>query len=419
METQYKYVLIGGMAAVFAAQNIREIDKEGNILLIGDEPHPPYDRPPLSKQMLAKDDYSPDDAYSKFDDFYPKNVIELRRAIRVTGIDPAAKSVTTDDGHNYTYEKLLLATGARARKLDVPGADRTGVFLLRTIENSVAIRQALQASRKVVVIGSGYLGMEVAADALVRGLEVTIVEAKGHPWPKFASEKLGAFMQQAYEAKGGRFVLGAEATAFEGDGENGPVHKVRLKDGQEIPADLAIVAVGAELNLDLAQAAGLDVDPKDGVKTDEFLQTSDPNIWAAGDIACFQDVALGKQWHAEHHLNAKWQGQAVGKIMGGERAPYDQIPYFFSDFLDLHMILRGDSGGGTKSVIAGDLAAGEFTELYMNDEGRLVMGVSISHEEPKLDPISDTLERLIRARVTIAGREAEIEAAGFELDSLG
>lgn len=419
MDTQYRYVLIGGMAAVFAAQSIRELDKEGNIILIGDEPHPPYDRPPLSKQMLAKDDYQPDDAYSKFDDFYPKNQIELRRAVSVTAVDRNARSVTTTDGHTYRYEKLLLATGARPRALDVPGASRTGVFMLRRIEDSVAIRQALQASKRIAVVGSGYLGMEVAADALTRGLDVTIIEPSGHPWAKFASEKLGRFIQRYYESKGGRFILGDEATAFEGDSDKGPVRRVRTKGGQEIAVDAVIVAVGAALNLDLAQAAGLDMDLKDGVKVDEFLQTSDPNIWAAGDIACFNDIALGKRWHVEHHLNAKWQGQAVGKIMGGERTPYDKVPYFFSDFLDLHMILRGDSLGGKQSVIAGDLDAAEFTELYSNDEGQLVMGVSISHEEPKLDPVSDTLERLIRAKVNIRGRESEIEAPGFDLNSLG
>ena len=419
METHYKYALIGGMAAVFAAQNIRELDKEGHILLVGDEPHPPYDRPPLSKQMLAKDDYTPDDAYSKYDDFYPKNQVELRRAVRVTRVDKDARTVAMDDGHTITYEKLLIATGARARPLNVPGASRTGVFLLRTIENSVAIRQALQASNRVVVVGAGYLGMEVAADALTRGLDVTVVETGPHPWPKFASESLGAFIKQTYEAKGGRFLLGAEVASFGGDSEQGPVRRVRTTDGQEIPADAVIVAVGAELNTDLAREAGLEVDPKEGVQVDEFFQTSDPNIWAAGDIACFQDLALGKRWHVEHHLNAKWQGQTVGKIMAGDRAPYNRVPYFFSDFLDLHLILRGDSQGGKQSVIAGDLNGGEFTELYMNDEGVLVMGVSISHDEPKLDPISDTLERLIQAKVNIRGREAEIQAPGFDLNSLG
>lgn len=419
METRYDYALIGGMAAVFAAQNIRELDKQGKIILIGDEPHPPYDRPPLSKQMLAKDDYVPDDAYSKFDDFYPKNSIELRRAVKVTGIDPAARSLTTDDGHTFQYEKLLIATGARARALDVPGANRPGVFLLRRIEDSEAIRQALRNSKRAVIVGAGYLGMEVAADAAGRGLNVTVIEPGATPWPRFASAKLGGFMQKTYESKGATFLLGTEVTSFEGDGENGPIHAVKTKDGQTIPADFVVVAVGAELNLELPQAAGLDVDPKLGVRVNEFLQTSDPHIWAAGDVTCFKDVALDKTWHVEHHLNAKWQGQAVGKIMAGEQTPYDQVAYFFSDFLDLHMIQRGDSQSGKNSIIAGDLEGGEFTELYYNDEGRLVMGVSISHEEPKLDPISDTLERLIRARVNIKGREAEIQAPGFDINSLG
>src|SRR5579872_2414870 len=245
METHYKYILIGGMAAAFAAQNIREGDPDGNILLVGDEPHPPYDRPPLSKQMLAKDDYQPDDAYCKYDDFYPKNRVELRRAVRVSAVDRGARSVTTDDGHTYTYEKLLLATGARARALDVPGANRTGVFLLRTIENSVAIRQALQASRKIAVIGSGYLGMEVAADALTRGLGVAIIERKAHAWPRFASEQLGRFIQSAYEAKGGKFFTNAEVASIDGERDSGPARGVTLKDGRKIEADAVIAAVGA------------------------------------------------------------------------------------------------------------------------------------------------------------------------------
>jgi len=419
MDTHYKYVLIGGMAAVFAAQNIREIDKDGRILLIGDEPHPPYDRPPLSKQMLAKDTYVPDDAYSKYDDFYPKNQVELRRKVRVTGLDAGAHSVVTDDGHTYTYDKLLLATGARARTLDVPGASRTGVFLLRTIEDSIAIRQALQASKRIAVVGSGYLGIEVAADAITRGLDVTIIEQGDYPWSKFASEALGKFIHKYFEEKGAHCLVNAEVASFDGSGDHGPVNKVRTTTGQEIPVDAVIVAVGATLNTELAEAAGLALQPNEGVVVNEFLQTSDPNIWAAGDIAYFNDIALGKKWHAEHHLNAKWQGQAVGKILAGEQTPYDKVAYFFSDFLDLHMILRGDAQGGKKSMTAGDLDAGEFTELYTNDAGQLVMGVSISHDEPRLDPISDTLERLIRAKVNLTGREAEVAAPGFALDSLG
>ncbi|HZP83151.1 MAG TPA: FAD/NAD(P)-binding oxidoreductase [Chthonomonadaceae bacterium] len=419
MESRYEYVLVGGgLACVWAAQSIREQDKEGKVVIIGEEPHPPYDRPPLSKNFLTNDDMAIDDPYSKFDDFYPKNQIELHTATKVTQIDRHAQTVTLADGTTFGYGKLLLATGARARPLNVPGAERTGVFLLRHIEDAVKIREALRQSRRAVIIGAGYIGMEVAASARTRGLDVTIVEPESYPWSRFASEKLGRFMQRYYEQQGVQFVFGDSAAAFEGQGENGPVQTVRTKNGQQLPADLVVIGIGVDLNTELAQEAGLEVDAKNGVRVNEFLQTSDPHIWAAGDIAYFKDIALGKEWHAEHFLNAKWQGQAVGKIMAGENAPYDQVPYFFSDEFDIHMALRGDPQGGRNTVIVGDMDGAEFTELYYDDTGRLTMGIAISHEESKLDPISDTLERLIRAKVNLKGREAEIEAPGFDLNTL-
>jgi 3-phenylpropionate/trans-cinnamate dioxygenase ferredoxin reductase subunit len=402
MESQYEYVLVGGgLASVWAAQNIRERDKQGKIVLIGDEPHPPYDRPPLSKNFLTNDEMTPDDPYSKFDDFYPKNQIELHTATRVTGIDRTARTVTLDNGTTFGYDKLLLATGARARPLNVPGADRIGVFLLRHLEEAIQIRQALQQSKRIAIIGAGYIGMEVAASARTRGLEVTIIEPQGHPWARFASAKMGQFLQRYYEQKGVRFLINDEAAAIEGTGESGPVQSVRTRSGQQVPADCVVVGIGVDLNLELAQASGLEVDAKKGVKVNEYLQTSDPQIWAAGDIAYFKDTAMGKEWHLEHFLNAKWQGQAVGAIMAGEDKPYDQVPYFFSDEFDIHMILRGDTEGGKNTVVHGDMEGAEFTELYYNDAGQVTMGIAISHEESKLDPISDTLERLIRAKTNI------------------
>lgn len=418
MNNVYDYVLIGGMAAVFAAQNIREQDEAGTILLVHDEAHPPYDRPPLSKQMLAKDEYPPDDAYSKYDDFYPKNRVMLHSATKAEKIDRNAKTVSLSDGTTVGYKKLLIATGSAAKELNVDGSSRPGVLLLRSIDDALFVRTALQNSKKAVIVGAGYLGMEAAAAAADRGLDVTILERNEHPWARFASPKLGGFIRSCYEKKGVKFLIRTEVSEFEGMSVNGPISAVMTKSGERLPAHVVIAAVGATLNLDLAQSAGLEVDAQEGVRVNEFLQTSDPNIWAAGDIACFNDIALGKTWHAEHHLNAKWQGQAVGKIMAGGDKPFDQVAYFFSDFFDLHMILRGSPEEGSRSVIHGDLEAGEFTELYYNSEGRLVMGVSISHEEPKLDPISDTLEALLRAKATIEGREAEIQSPGFDLAAL-
>ncbi len=249
---------------------------------------------------------------------------------------------------------------------------------------------------------------------------MTVVEPSDYPWSKFGSRQLGKFLQSYYEQKGVQFLMREEAARIDGIGEDGPATGVTTKSGRSLKADVVLIAVGAALNTDLAREAGLEVDPQQGVKVNEYLQpAADPNIWVAGDIAFFNDIALGKQWHAEHHLNAKWQGQAAGANMAGANQPYDKIPYFFSDEFDIHMILRGDPQGGKNSVIAGSLEGAEFTELYYNDEGRLTMGIAISHDEPKLDPISDTLERLIRAKVNIKGREAEIQAPGFQLDSLG
>jgi 3-phenylpropionate/trans-cinnamate dioxygenase ferredoxin reductase subunit len=420
MQSHYDYVLVGGgLTSVMAAQSIREHDQDGTVAIFGDEDHPPYDRPPLSKNYLQSDDYTADDAYSKYDDFYPKNNIGLHKATRVTDIDRTAQRIRLANGATVGYGKLLLATGSSARPLNLHGANRPQVYLLRKMDDAETIRQALKQHQRLVIIGAGYIGMEVAADARQRGLEVTVVEPQSHPWAKIASKDFGGFLQGYYERHGVRFVCGDEVLSIDGEGAEGPATGVTTKSGRKLEADFVLGAIGAVLNTELAQAAGLQVDAQHGVRVDEYLKTADPHIWAAGDIAFFKDIALDKEWHCEHHLNAKWQGQAVGANMAGVNKPYDRVSYFFSDEFDIHMILRGDPQGGKHSLFFGDVDGAEFTELYYNDAGRLTMGIAISHEEPKLDAISDTLERLIRAKVNIKSREAEIQAPGFDLNSLG
>lgn len=402
MPESTKYLLVGGgLAAVWAAQNIRERDKEGRVIIVGEENRPPYDKPPLSKNYIANDEIAEDDAYSKFDNFYPDNNIELMLGAKATKVDPAAHTVTLENGNTIRYEKLLLCTGSDPRTLDVSGADLENIFYLRKLDEALAIRKAVRGSKRVALVGAGYLNLEVGSGALKHSLDVTFVEPSGWPWSRFASPKLGRFMTSAYEKAGARFLFNDSVTGFEGDGA---VRAALTKSGQRIPCDMAVVAIGATLNTELARDAGLAMGDRGGVLVDEFLQTSDPDIYAAGDIACFQDIALGRQWHAEHHLNAKWQGRAVGAIMAGERKPYNQVPYFFSDFLDLHMVERGDPAVGKRddTTILGDLEGGEFVELYPDDSGVLRMGVAISHEESKLDPVSDKLEELIRAKARVA-----------------
>ncbi len=405
MEESTKYLLVGGgVASVWAAQNIRERDAEGTIMLVGREHHPPYDKPPLSKQYLLKDEYVDDDAYSKYDDFYPKNQVRLRTGHAVAKIDRSNHAVTLENGDTVRYEKLLLATGATPRTLDIPGADLGGIYYLRTLEDANAIRTAMQHSKRCAIVGAGYIGLETASAAIARGLEVTVVEIATQPWPRLASPALGGFLRSYFESKGVKFLFNDEASGFSG---SGTVSSLTTKSGATVAADFVVAGAGVTLNSQLAKDAGLEMGSAGEVKVNEFLQTSDPSIYAAGDIALFHDLVLDQEWHAEHHLNAKYQGRAVGAIMAGENKPYDQVPYFYSDFLDLHMILRGDSRPRQNTTILGDLNGAEFVELYADDSGALRCGIAISHEESKTDAISDKLEELVRGKAAVNSIIAE------------
>ena len=405
----YDYILIGGGAAsVAAAQSIRERDG-GSILIIKNEPRPPYDHPPLSKGYLKKADVSEDEAYSKFDSFYGERQIGLRTATEATALDTIARTVTLNTGEVLHYGKLLLATGSSAKKLEIPGVDAPNVFTLRTLDDSLALRQAVRSSKRVVVIGAGYIGMEVAAACCVRGLQATVIAPEPFPFQKFASETFGGFVKRYFEKKGVRFLLGEEVCTIEKDPATGMARGICTKGGQPVPADFIVAGVGATLNLDLAKAAGLNVDDKQGIHTDEFLRTSAPHVFAAGDVAYFKDIALGKQWHAEHHLNAKWQGEAVGRIMAGYVEPYNRVAYFFSDLFDIHMILRGDPQGGKSKVVIGDLDGAEFIELYGDANDQLTMGIAVSRDEAKLDHISDALDKMLREKVTVQKAQARLE----------
>ncbi|MDX1932417.1 MAG: NAD(P)/FAD-dependent oxidoreductase [Capsulimonadales bacterium] len=412
----FDYLLIGGgIASVAAAQSIRERDG-GSILILKDEPRPPYDHPPLSKDYLKRREIGEGEAYSKEETFYRQRGIDLRTGVRVTAIDTSAQTVTTDRDERLHYGKLLLATGSSARRLEVPGAHAPNVFTLRTLDDSLALRQAFEPAQRVLVVGAGYIGMEVAAAAAQRGLQVTVVDPEPYPFRKFASETFGNFIKRYFTRKGVRFLLGNEVACIDCDPETGMAHSVCLKSGQPVPTDVVVTGVGAKLNLDLAISAGLETDETEGVLADEFLRTSAPNVYVAGDIAYFKDIILGKRWHAEHHLNAKWQGEAVGRNLAGEVEPYNRVAYFFSDLFDIHMILRGDPKGGEGRALLGDIEGAEFIELYGDEEDRLTMGVAVSRDETKLGGISDTLDRMIRERVSIpqaVSRLSESERTSF------
>ena len=402
-----RYVLVGGgLASATAAENIRKYDADGAILIIGSEPHAPYHRPPLSKEYLRGEAKAEDVLPIQPDAWYTDNKVSLMTGTKATGADTAAKTITLDSGDTVSYEKLLIATGSAPKKLDIPGADGPNVRTLRTREDSEAIGAHL--GQKIVLVGGGYIGVEVAADFVTKGGQATIIEPTDHLWSKFASPEYGAFLKKKLEAAGAEVILGDEVTEITATG-------VKTKAGKVIGGDYVLVGVGVKPSLEFALASGLDVDEKkNGVLVNEFLETSAPDVWAAGDVAGFQDPVLGKQWRVEHWNNALWHGEIAGANMAGQRVAYDHIPNFFSDELDIHFELFGDPQGGKGGLFHGDPDSNRFDELYVDENNEVVMVISVN---PPAE-LYETLEKLVRTKPPVDGLEDEIRKADFDLDML-
>ncbi|BCM91066.1 anthranilate 1,2-dioxygenase system ferredoxin--NAD(+) reductase component [Abditibacteriota bacterium] len=389
----YKYLLIGGYAAAHAAHAIRERDANGEILLINSESHLPYERPPLSKDALFDLSSTPQQTEVFSQDWYDENKVQLLLSTKVKSVDRKRQIVILENGDEIGYERLLLATGAAAKKPEFEGADFSNVFSIRAWEDIEPLRQAIAEGGRAVVVGGSYLGVEAASGCLKRGLEVTIVDSHPGPWSKFASPELQEFIKTSYEKLGARWVFNQKIKKVGGQGR---AQNVETGEGI-LSCDFVIAATGATLNTDLAKECGLEIDPQHGVVVDEYLRSSDKNIFVAGDCACFYDTSVGRRWHTEHYQNAFWQGGVAGANMAGDSQIFDHAPYFFSDFLDLHMVLRGDPQGGKNTKILGDMASGEFIELYANDEKVVKMALAITHNKANSERIAIELEAPLRA----------------------
>lgn len=391
MVSRADYLIIGGgVSSVTAAMAIRDRDSEGSIAIVREEDCVPYDRPPLSKGFLKNPEVTLDDISSKFDSFYPDNKIDLVLGNPVSAVDPRAKRVLLKDGSEIGYEKLLLATGASAVTPPVRGVDNDGVFVLRTMADSAAIRDRWPSVKKVVVVGTGYLGIEVASAVMAIGKEVVLMSRDQYPWGSFASRALGEYMAGYLAGKGVKCEFGQDLVSIDADLT---VHGTTRDE----KGDLVILACGVTPNADLAINAGLEANKTRGIVVNGLLQSSDPSIYACGDVAYLFDRGLGEAWRAEHHLHAKWTGTAAGANMAGADEVYDKIPYFWTDFFDQHMILRGYPGGSTDSRMIGDPSTGVVVDLYPFEDGRLRMAIALNPDEPKLDTLSDKLEEMIRA----------------------
>ncbi len=352
-------VIVGaGQAAAQAAASLREGGHEGGLILVGDEAHPPYQRPPLSKKHLAGA-LEGDRLALKADAFYAGAGIDLRLGARALAIDAAGHRVALEGGTEIQYGKLLLATGARPRALDLPGADLPGAHRLRGRDDVVRLQGEMAPGAALAIVGGGYIGLEVAATARELGLAVTVIEAAPRLLGRIVAPAVSAFFQGLHEARGVTIRTGAGVAAIEGEGR---VRAVRLADGTAIPADIVLVAVGSVPNDDLARAAGLAVE--DGILVDEAGRASAPDVFAAGDVARFPSRRDGRRVRLESVQNAIDGAKAAAASMLGRPVVYDPVPWFWSDQYEVKLQIAGLSTGHDAVEIEGDAAAGPFAVAY-------------------------------------------------------
>jgi 3-phenylpropionate/trans-cinnamate dioxygenase ferredoxin reductase subunit len=403
-----EYLLIGGgLAAATAAAAIRARDPQGRVLLVTREPDLPYHRPPLSKEYLrgeigADGIYGEGGVYVQQPAWYAEQRIEVLRGVEARALNLAARQVHLDDGRVYHYGMLLLATGGRARRLPVPGMDLPGVSVLRTLADANALRAQLQApGKRVVAVGSGFIGLETAASAMTKGAQVTIVDPLPRVWPQLISPELSAFFQRQFERRGATLRYQQTVTEFLA-GANGQLASVRIAPAQDgsgatevLPCDLAIVGIGIQLNTELVASAGLEVDPRHGIVVDERLETRAAGVFAAGDVAAYPDPIVGRM-HFEHWDNAIASGEVAAANMAGADEPFRRVPYFFSDQFDYSINMLGNPSSEAEIVIRGDTAANAFTALYVQ-RGTLRAALMLND-----DAHMDLLRDLIAAEAPIS-----------------
>ena len=381
------YVIAGAsLAGAKAAETLRDEGFDGDIVLIGAEPERPYERPPLSKGYLLGNDPR-DSAFVHPEGWYAEHDVDLREGITVTAIDPGTATVAISGAggdSELPYDKLLLATGASPRRLDFPGSDREEVLYLRTLGDSDRLRSAFQPGTRVVVAGAGWIGLETAAAARTAECTVTVLEPQSGALHDQLGPELGAVFADLHRAHGVEFRFGEKAVEFRPG-------MVITSGGAEVPADILVVGIGAAPNDDLAARAGLETG--NGVLTDETLRTSDPNIFAAGDVANSFHPLLGRRVRVEHWANALNGGPAAARSMLGQSVRYDPVPYFYSDQYDLGMECAGlpSPGRYDQVLYRGDRGTMEFIAFWLSG-GAVIAGMNVNVWD-----VNDDIQALIRA----------------------
>ena len=382
------FVIVGAsQTGAMAAQALREEGFDGRITLLGDEPDRPYERPPLSKDyLLGKADR--DSVFIHPEGWYAEQGVDLRLGAEVTSLDRGAREITTATGDRLRYDKLLLATGSTPRRLTVAGADLDGVHYLRRLQDSEHLKAAFERAHSVVVVGAGWIGLETAAAARAAGRDVTVLEAAELPLVRLLGPQVAQLFADLHREHG--VDLRCEVEVAELTGAGGAVTGVRLADGSVLRADLVIVGIGITPNSDLAAHAGLDVG--NGITVDEHLRTSDPDIYAAGDVANAYHPRLARHIRVEHWANAQRQGATAARAMLGQDVVYDRLPYFFSDQYDLGLEYTGHIGpaGYDHVVLRGEPGRREFVAFWLAD-GRVLAGMNVNSWDAA-GPIEELIE---------------------------
>ena len=385
MSGQSRFVIVGaGLAGARAAEALRHEGFDGHLVLVGDEAERPYERPPLSKKFLrGESDQVP---YVHPASFYRDNEVELLTSTRVTSVDTGSAEVQFEGGQRLSYDRLLIATGALPRRLQVPGADLDGIHYLRTVEESRRLSERIEHGGRVVVVGSGWIGAEIAASARQKGCEVTMIEMASLPLERVLGPEVGRIYLGIHRAAGVEFLPETTVDRFEG---NGSVEAVITRDGAILEADTVVVGIGVIPRTGIAEAAGIPVD--DGVLVDGRLETAAPGVFAAGDIANVMHPFYGHRLRVEHWAVAEEQGRVAARAMLGREPRYDQIPYFFSDQYDGGMEYAGHATSWDEIVFRGDPNSGEFIAFWLEGR-RVVAGMNMNVWD-----VNEEIQELIRS----------------------
>jgi 3-phenylpropionate/trans-cinnamate dioxygenase ferredoxin reductase subunit len=402
------FLLIGGgLASASCAAELRKRGAEGSILLVGREPEPPYERPPLSKEYL-RGEAERSDAYVNSLEWYEENEVELLTGVSVMSLDPAARTAKLQGGEEVRFGQALIATGAMVNILRVEGAENEGIHYLRAFGNSDAIRADAEAAEHVVLIGGSYIGAEVAASLTARGTRCTIVTMEDVALSRTFGERAGRFFHELLESKGVTIHGGEELDAYEGDGR---VRGVLTKRGLAIECDAVVVGAGVRPDAMLAERAGLAVD--NGIVCDSKLQSSVDGIYAAGDCCSYESVVHGRRLRVEHWDVAMQQGMHVARNMLGAGANYEVVPYFFSDLADWASLeYVGPAYEWDEEIWRGDAGSGGFSVWYLKD-GRVAGCLSVERSEDLAEA-----RRMLADKVDVSAVKDALADLGSDLASI-